>query len=97
LMPQLKVVLNELYERAVAKGHNASALRLFGTVCYLSMHRSWGLQAFMRTRSSTYLQMVRQHLESAKFSMRGITGWVLFLLSAGGRMGRVALAKRLLA
>ncbi len=96
LVPQLKAVLNELYDRSVERGASPTKLRLFGTICYLSMHRSWGLQALARTRSPIYLKMVKQHLESGRFLMNGVSSWVLFFISAGGRLGRVSAARSLL-
>jgi glycosyltransferase involved in cell wall biosynthesis len=96
LLPQLQVVLSNLYTRLAAQGHSTFWLRCFGAVCYLSMHRSWGVTNLLKTRSWMYLNAVNRTFGRAPFTLGAIPGWLIFVGSAGGRLFRVQAAKHLL-
>lgn len=97
LMPQMGTVLGALYDRLVRAGVSAVKLQMVGSVCYISTHRWQGLQWFRRTRSWRYMQMVNQHLGNQRFALGFVGGWLAFLATAGGRLGRLAAARWLLA
>lgn len=96
LLPQLATVLGGLYARLRSRGVSALRLKLACTVCYECQHRWVGLNNWRHTRSWLYLQKVHQHLSGADFTLGPLSGWLAFIGSAGGRLGRVASARWLL-
>lgn len=97
LMPQMGTVLRTLYDRLIQAGTSPLKLKLVASVCYISTHRWQGLQWFRRTRSWQYMQMANRHLGNQRFALGFVSGWLAFLATAGGRLGRLAAARWLLA
>jgi hypothetical protein len=97
LMPQLGMVLSTLYDRLTAKGVSPLRLKTVGSVCYISTQRWIGFQWLRKTRSWRYMDMVNQHLGSQRFALGFLWGWLAFLATAGGRLGRLQAARWLLA
>jgi glycosyltransferase involved in cell wall biosynthesis len=97
LIPQLRCILETLYQHLVARGYSSTLLRLAATLNYISQHRDLGVKAKFRGRGGSYLQNVSKEFDSSSFSFGSGLGWFIFVASLGGRLGRTVVAKRLLA
>lgn len=97
LMPQMATVLGTLYDRLVAQGVSPLRLQTVASVCYISTHRWQGLQWRRKANSWRYMDMVNQHLGRQRFALGFVSGWLAFLATAGGRLGRLPAARWLLA
>lgn len=93
---QLRIVIESIFDHLVKQGYSARALRLMFTINYISRHRYIGVRRLLLQRDAAYLKVVWEKFDSANFSVSWWLRWPVFFLSAGGRLGRVALAKRLL-
>jgi len=96
LLTQLSYILDTLYKNLVRAGHSHIALQWFGTLCYVSMHRYFGLRRALKTKSMDYVQVTNQTLGRASYCLPGPSSWLLFVLSLGGKLGKLSSAKWLL-
>ena len=96
LLTQLSSILETLYQNLVHAGHSRLALQWFGTLCYVSMHRYAGLRRAMKTKSMDYVRVTNRTLGRAKYCLHGPSSWLLFVLSLGGKLGKLSSAKWLL-
>lgn len=96
LLTQLSSILDTLYQNLVRAGHSRIALQWFGTLCYVSMHRYFGLRRALKTRSMDYVRVTNQTLGRASYCLSGPSSWLLFVLSLGGKLGKLSSAKWLL-
>lgn len=96
LLPQMRSVLEVLYQTAVAGGAHAGLLRLHITVNYVAQHKDRGLKRAILRRDSTYLRRAMQEFDRGTFAYGPIASWLIFLGSLGGRAFRVTIARRLL-
>jgi glycosyltransferase involved in cell wall biosynthesis len=96
LLAQLSSILETLYQNLVSAGHNPLALRWFGTLSYVSMHRYFGLRRALKTRSVDYIRIANRTLGQGPYCFSGVGGWLLFVLSLGGKLGKTSSASRLL-
>jgi glycosyltransferase involved in cell wall biosynthesis len=96
LLPQMRFILDTLYQNLVSKGYSATRLRLMVTIAYISQHRDLGVKARIRGKGSAYLRSVAKEFDSASFSFGSFGGWLIFVACLGGRLGRTSAAKGLL-
>lgn len=97
LVIQMKTILEPMYQRLMESGHSPSLLRTMFTVNYASLHRYLAIKALLKNRNGAYLRTVMRDLDHSSMSLGPIRSWIVFFASAGGRMFRVAIARRLLA
>lgn len=93
LLPQLTRILDVLFANLVKQGHSPLRLRVFSTVCYVSMHRYMGIRQWMKDGSSLYVRLVGQTLGKAAFALPPALAWLTFFGTLGGKRLRVACAK----
>lgn len=86
LMPQLSAVVGTLFSRLQKRGLAGWKLRMAGEIIYVSQHRWRGLRARAVTGSWVYMYEVNRHLGEAPWALGGVTGWLVFFLTFGGRM-----------
>jgi len=96
LLPQMRDVVERLYQSVASKGYSPALLRLEATINYISQHRDRGVKAVIRNGQSRYLRGVATELDSSNFSFGPFLGWVIFFGSLGGRFFSNSVAKALL-
>jgi glycosyltransferase involved in cell wall biosynthesis len=94
-VPQMRIILDAIYDNLVSKGYPPWLIRLMFTVNYISLQRDAGIKAFLRGRGE-YLNRVSRDLDGSTFSLGSGLGWLVFFGSLGGRIFRIQVAKRLL-
>lgn len=95
LVRQNAEVAKALFVRLVRK-HPAWLLRLHATANYDAKSRDEGLRFLFKRRSSAYLVQVELSARSYDIYCPHWMRWIVFLLSGGGRWGRVWTAAKLL-
>ena len=96
MMPQMRIILDAIYDNLVSKGYPAGLIRLMFTVNFISLQRDAGVKAFLRGKGEQYLHRVSRDLDGSTFSLGSGLGWLVFFASLGGRVFRIPVAKRLL-
>ena len=96
LLPQVRRILEGLYENLASKGYPPTLLRLEATVNYISQHRYIGLKALLKGKGSLYLKLVSKELDSSSFAVGTLMGWLIFFSTLGGRVFTNTVAKQLL-
>jgi glycosyltransferase involved in cell wall biosynthesis len=96
LLPQLDQILETLYQKLASQGYPQIHLKVFATLCYVSMHRYIGVRQIMKTGAKQYLMTVGNELGKGSYSLPAPFAWLLFLISGGGRYFRVMAAKWIL-
>lgn len=86
LMPQLSSVVGVLFARLQNRGLADWKLRVAGEIIYVSQHRWRGLRARAKTGSWTYMREANRHLGRAPWALGGTVGWLVFVLTCGGRI-----------
>ncbi len=95
LIRQNAVIINYIYNKLIQKFPNAHfALRLHGTLNYDALQRDAAVKLLLKGKRE-YMNRLNDVTRSAPFSMSFITCWWLFIISAGGRLGRATVAKYL--
>lgn len=92
-----KVVLEPMYARLMAAGGSGFLLRLMFTLNYSSFHRYAAIKILLKRRDGAYLRKVVKELDRSPASLGPVLSWLVFFASAGGRLFRVSVARRLLA
>lgn len=96
LLPQMREVVETLYQKLVAQGYRPALLRLAATMIYTSRMRDRGIKDLIRGKGSGYLRRVERELDSSCFSFGRSMGWLIFFMSLGGRLFTISIAKRIL-
>ena len=96
LLPQLRRVIESLYENLIKQGHSPAFLKTMVSVSYAAQHRDAGIRKLLQSRDGRYLGLVGQQFDHASFSHPKWLGWLIYLLSAGGRFFKVSVARLLL-
>lgn len=96
LLSQLNRILERLFENLRAQGYSPFKLRMFATLCYVSMHRYVGVRHLMKSGSALYLSLVQDKLGRSDYALPTGLAWLLFVVTGGGRYFRVQAAKSLL-
>lgn len=96
LLPQMRLVLDALYQSLAAKGYSPAALRLVATINYVSQHRDIGVKAVIKGQGADYLRRVSREFDSSDFAFGPVLSWAVFFASLGGRIFRIPAARRLL-
>jgi glycosyltransferase involved in cell wall biosynthesis len=96
LLPQMREVLERLYQSVASKGYSPALLRLEATINYISQHRDRGVKAVIKGGQSRYLRGVATELDSSSFSFGPFLGWLIFFGSLGGRFFSNSVARQLL-
>lgn len=96
LLPQLRHILESLYRNLIKKGHSPIWLRTMISVSYAAQHRDAGIKKLLQSQEGTYLDLVSQNFDKACFSHPKWLGWLIYMLSAGGRLLKISVAKLLL-
>ena len=86
LLPQLRQVLEVLYQNLIRKGYPSALLRLEVTISYISQHRSSGIKALVNGKGNSYLDEVSTHLDSSIVASGTAIGWIIFCATLGGRV-----------
>ena len=94
---QLRRIYEPIYERLRAQGNSSLLLRMMFTINVVSQQRYAGLKALLKRGEGAYLRAVMRELDHSSASLGPVLSWVAFLVSAGGRILRVQVARRLLA
>lgn len=97
LVGQQREILEPMYERLMAAGRSAFLLRLMYTLNYSSYHRYAAIKSLLRRGNGAYLGKVVRELDRSPASLGPVLSWLVFFASAGGRLFRVPVARRLLA
>jgi len=89
-------VVNRLYNELIQRfPKSLFAIRLHGTLNYDSLQRDVALKLFLKGKKE-YLNTLDKVMSNALFSMSFFMRWLLFMLTAGGRLGRRTIAKYML-
>ena len=96
LLQQLNRILETLFQNLSNKGYSPFRLKVFATLCYLSMHRYIGIRFLMKGGSVQYLVLVRQSLGDSIYALPSAAAWFVFFVSGGGKIFRVFAAKMIL-
>jgi glycosyltransferase involved in cell wall biosynthesis len=96
VMPQLRFILELLYQRLIAKGYSPARLRLMATSNYISLQRDAAVKALVIGKGSGHLQAVAREFDTATFSLTPLLGWLVYFATLGGRILRVPIASRML-
>lgn len=96
LLPQLTTILTTLFNSLVAQGHSPGALRWLATISYIAQHRYSGIRLWQRGGGSRYVQLVDEVFGRSSFSLPRLASWLVTVLSAGGKFGRISAARHLL-
>jgi glycosyltransferase involved in cell wall biosynthesis len=95
LLPQMRFILETLYQSLSGKGYSATHLRLMATTTYISLHRDAGVKLFVNGRGVGYLRRVSKEFDSSSFSFGSFAGWLIYFACLGGRAFSVSAAKQL--
>jgi hypothetical protein len=96
LLPQLGLVVQGLYDRLRAQGHEAFDLRLMGTVVYVAQHVDVGLRRGLKGNGWGYLRLVNQlYFGKSCFSGKW-SSWLIYVISVGGRLFGSTIARRVI-
>ncbi len=93
---QQRRIYEPIYDRLKAGGESSFLWRLMFTVNVASQQRYTGLKSFLKG-DSAYLRAVMREFDHSTASLGPVLSWLVFFASAGGRIFRVAIARRLLA
>lgn len=93
---QQRMIYEPIYDRLKAGGHSSFLLRLMFTVNVVSQQRYTGLRSLLKGNRA-YLRAVMREFDHSSASLGPVLSWLVFFACAGGRVFRVAVARRLLA
>jgi glycosyltransferase involved in cell wall biosynthesis len=96
LLPQLRVVLEELSTKLRARGYSAVELRVFATGVYSVQHMHGAIMGGLRRGDWTYLKLVNRLLCGGDCFLGRPLSWVVYGATAGGRLLGRSMARRLL-
>lgn len=96
LLPQLRHIIEGLFTNLRKRGYPAWLLGAMVSLGYAAQHRNAGLKKLLRSRDGSYLRLVRDHFDAAIYSGPPLLIWMLFFMSAGGRLLRTTTARALL-
>ncbi len=96
LLPQVRRILDRLYQNLASKGYPPTLLRFEATVNYISQHRYIGIKALIKGKGTLYIRRVSTELDSSDFAVGTFMGWLIFFATLGGRIFTTTVAKQLL-
>lgn len=96
LFPQVRQILETLYDNLIRKGYPSILLRLEVTINYISYHRDIGIKALIKGKGNGYLHEISTQLDSSKVALGAAMGWIIFLATLGGRVFLNIVSKQLL-
>lgn len=96
LVRQNAEIVQELYDHLESQNNGLNfALQLHGTLNYDSLQRDVAIRAWLHGNRG-YMNELERVSSNSVFLLPGAWKWVLFILSLGGRIGRVSSAKYLM-
>lgn len=95
LLAQLREVVEGLYQTLVQQGYSPFKLKLMASANYITLQRDVGIKSIVRNGDTTYLALVQQHFDQSCFALNGFALWIIYFVTAGGRLFRVETAKLL--
>ncbi len=95
LIAQKVRVINEIYNQAMQKFPRRFTLKILGTFNYDSLERDMALKSLFKGNRN-YMSELNANAKFARYTFSSLGRWLLYLLSAGGRIGRVLVSKYLL-
>jgi glycosyltransferase involved in cell wall biosynthesis len=96
LLPQLREILEGLYQSLVRKGYSSTLLRLEVIINFVSQHRDRGIRFVLKRKGDGYLRRVSAEFDSSSLSFGPFMGWLIYFGSLGGRFFSNSVAKQLL-
>jgi hypothetical protein len=96
LLPQLFLILDGLYRGLRARGYGAFDLRLTATVLYVVRHLDGALRQVYMGTGWGYLKSVNRWFVGTECFLGAASSWLIYIMTAGGRLFAPAMAKRLL-
>jgi glycosyltransferase involved in cell wall biosynthesis len=96
LLPQLLLILRELFDRLHAQGYGAFELRLAATSVYLVRHLDGALKQGFLGNGWGYLKLVNQLFIGAQCFLGTKSSWLIYAVTGGGRVFAPTLVRRLL-
>ncbi|WP_159098981.1 glycosyltransferase family 2 protein [Aquabacterium olei] len=85
LMPQMGELLRRLYSKVDERGLIDWRVRVAMQIVYVSQQRWAGLRSRMKTGSWSYMKHVNKYIGRGPWEIGVVFGWLIFLLSGGGR------------
>ncbi|SFO58439.1 Glycosyltransferase involved in cell wall bisynthesis [Chitinophaga sp. YR627] len=96
LLSQRDFIASDLYERLLKQYPGTNFyLKLHGTLNYDVLHRDSAMRALLHKNKQFYNEF-KMVSEKSKYTFSGLVNWMLFVLSVGGRYGRITTTKMLL-
>jgi hypothetical protein len=86
LLPQLILILRDLFRRLQAQGYRAFDLRLAATSVYLVPHLDGALKEVCIGTGSGYLKMVNRLFVGTECFLGMTSSWLIYAVTGGGRM-----------
>jgi glycosyltransferase involved in cell wall biosynthesis len=96
LLPQLRLILRDLFYRLREQGYSAFDLRLAATAVYLVRHLDGALKEIYLRNSWIHLKLVNQLFIGAECFLGATSSWLMYAVTGGGRILAPTLVKRLL-
>lgn len=96
LLPQLRLVVEELCQGLRAQGHALSELRWFATANYVSQQMHGGIMEGLKGNGWGYLRLVKQLFCGREYFLEEGLSWLVFIITVGGRFLGPTMARRLI-
>lgn len=96
VLPQLRLILLDLFQRLRAQGYGAFDLRLTATSVYLVRHLDGALKEAYLGNGWGYLKLVNQLFTRAECFFGAASSWLIYVVTRGGRILAPTMVKPLL-
>jgi glycosyltransferase involved in cell wall biosynthesis len=96
LLPQLRLILRDLFHRLRAQGYRAFDLRLAATSVYLVRHLDGALKEVYLRNGWSYLKLVNQLFIGTECFFGTTSSWLIYVVTGGGRIFAPTMVRRVL-